>query len=83
MTEEEKNQLRLALAIFSGRTEPSELHDSELSLLGYDIYKFQYYGTPKPHEIRGMCEDIVFEMIVRVIEAGKLTQAPSAHAGAG
>lgn len=34
-----------------------------MNLLGYDIYKFGYYGSPTADEIRGQCEDIVFGLI--------------------
>jgi hypothetical protein len=69
MTEQEKNQLVVALEIFSGRTDPSELDDGKMSLLGYDIRKFQFYGKPSPHEVRLMCEDTVFCLIARSLGA--------------
>lgn len=68
MTEEERSQLRLALSIFSGRTEPYSLHESDFSLLGYDIYKLREYGDPSADAIRGQCEDIVFGLIVKALE---------------
>lgn len=69
MTEEQNNQLRLALSIFSGRVEPSSMDDRDMNLLGYDIYKFDYYGSPSADEIRGMCEDIVYGLIVRQVNS--------------
>jgi hypothetical protein len=66
-------KLRLALSIVSGRRNATNstlsthladnLSNEELDLLGYDPYKFSYYGSPTDGEILEKCEDIVYEMI--------------------
>lgn len=57
-----EGRLRLALAIISGRK--TELSSDDYSDLGYDVYKFGYYGTPTLAEVKEKAEDIVFDAIV-------------------
>lgn len=55
------NQLRLALSILID--EPQSLDNVEYSCLGYDPYKFGYYGTPSQVELKVRCRDIVFNFL--------------------
>lgn len=60
MTSDE-GRLRLALSILSGRK--IELSSDDYTDLGYDVYKFGYYGTPTLAEVKEKAEDIVFDAI--------------------
>lgn len=77
MTEEEKLLLKLALSVISGRNLVSDLSDADFSLLGYDVYKFAYYGKPKMNEIRVMCEDILFRLITSSKDSEKDVYNPA------
>lgn len=71
MDEQTKALLKLALGVISHRLLVSSLSNEDFELLGYDTYKFAYYGTPKADEVRGMCEDIVFNLIVHLFHAAE------------
>lgn len=60
------DRIRLALSILSGRV--TELDYSQYDLLGYDSYKFGYYGKPSLDELKGKAEEII---LYALIEKGK------------
>ncbi len=59
---------RLALSIVSGRKNAESLDQDDLVLLGYDTYKFGYYGAPDRDEILIKCEDIMIETVEILFE---------------
>lgn len=63
MTEKAKKQLRLALAIVSGRYE-APVHTDQWDLMGYDPYKFSYYGKPSRDELKQKAEEIIATSIL-------------------
>lgn len=63
-------QLRLALSIISGRKQRTGMDDSDWNLLGYDVYKFGYYGTPNNDDIKERAEDIIFDALSSVLNMG-------------
>lgn len=69
MTIEEKALLRLALSVMSGRVTVEDISSDQFSLLGYDVYKFRYYGSPSMQEIQTMCEDIVFNTLEKAAQS--------------
>ena len=56
-------KLKLCLSIISGRN--SYFDDDDFNTLGYDVYKFGYYGKPSHDEIKSKAEDIIIEMILK------------------
>lgn len=61
-----KQKLRLALGIVSGRISTENLDYQHYDLLGYDSYKFGYYGKPPRSEVLEKCEDIICAAILSV-----------------
>lgn len=57
-----EGRLRLAIAIVSGR---KTSFDSEDYLdLGYDPYRFGYYGTPSLDDVKEKAESILYNAIM-------------------
>ena len=56
-------KLKLCLSIISGRN--SYFDSDEFDILGYDVYKFGYYGEPSIDEMKSKAEDIIIEMILK------------------
>ena len=56
-------KLKLCLSIISGRK--SYFDNDDFNILGYDVYKFGYYGEPSIDEIKSDAEDIIIEMILK------------------
>lgn len=59
-----RDKIRLALAVISGRK--TEFSPGDYATLGYDTYKFSYYGAPALDEVRKNAEDIVYYLLETV-----------------
>lgn len=57
-------KLRLALGVISGRIKSEDLGYDDWDVLGYDSYKFAYYGKPSDSELKKRCEDIILYAIL-------------------
>ena len=57
----DKDKIALALSIISGRK--TELDHDEYGLLGYDSYKFGYYGKPSVDDLKREAESILYECL--------------------
>lgn len=65
LSQNERIKLRRALTILSGTKRIEDVCHDDLAELGYDPYKFSYYGKPNAAEIREKAEDIVYQAIVQ------------------
>jgi len=68
MNEEEREVMRISLGVVSGRIE--SLTDDEYRMLGFDPYKFSYYGYPTLDDVRGICEEniqVAFEQLFDIV----------------
>lgn len=54
---------RLALRIISGRYNGEYLDNETYLALGYDPYRFSYYGRPDDSELKEKAEDILLDLI--------------------
>ncbi len=61
---EKEQKIYLALGILSGRIDASYLDSDEYKLLGYDTYKFSYYGRPDEFDIKQKAENIIYDAII-------------------
>ncbi len=59
-----EQKIYLALGILSGRIAASYLDSDEYELLGYDTYKFSYYGRPDELDIKQKAENIIYDTII-------------------
>lgn len=59
---------KLALSVISGRNTFETLNDEDWSNLGYDTYKFSYFGKPSENELKAQCEGIVVDIVSKVLE---------------
>ena len=63
MTEKDGKRLRMALAIVSGRYKTLAYTD-QWDLMGFDPYKFSYYGKPSRDELKQKAEEIIAAFIL-------------------
>jgi hypothetical protein len=54
-----------------------QLDSKDYDILGYDTYKFGYYGIPKDEEIKARCNEIIFNYIEELEE--RLTRLEKLH----
>ena len=59
-----KNKIRLALAVISGRK--TGFSTDDYKTLGYDVFKFGYYGQPTLDEVRENAEAAVYYLLETV-----------------
>lgn len=64
-----KEKIRLALAILSGRVMAINISNKELGTLGYDHHRFSYYGSPTDLEIKQEAENIIFNALMKKEES--------------
>ncbi len=57
-----EGRLRLAIAIVSGRK--TSFDSEDYINLGYDPYRFGYYGTPSPDDVKEKAESILYNAIM-------------------
>lgn len=60
-----KERLRLALGILSGRVDWTLLSNEDYEKLGYDTYKFSYYGKPEEYYLKLKAEEIIMDAICK------------------
>lgn len=59
-----REKIRLAMAIVSGRYDADDMSADDWDTLGYDPYKFGYYGKPDSSDLKERAEDILLEAIL-------------------
>lgn len=64
LTDLEKKRLRVALDVLAYGT-PQNVRNEDLEDLGWDSYKFGYYGKPDFREIKERCSEIIFDCITK------------------
>ena len=64
LTDLEKKRLRVALDVLAYGT-TNNVRNEDLEDLGWDSYKFGYYGKPDFREIKKRCSEIIFDCITK------------------
>jgi hypothetical protein len=59
MKPESQHKVMIALSVISGRFNKDNISTEDATELGYDTYKFGYYGSPSNDEYREKAESII------------------------
>ena len=68
MNEREKDKIRIATRVIATGT----IHDSDYNELGYDPYKFSYYGKPSDSDVKEKCARILSDAIIALMESKEI-----------
>ncbi len=59
----DRNKIKLALGIISGRVNINLLNEDEWYDLGYEPHSFSKLGTPVVDNVKSKAEDIIYEAL--------------------
>ena len=66
MDEQDKDKLRLALSIFSGRVVPIQLSSIDLEILGFDYYAMVEFGRVRDDAVLKAVENVMLELLCKL-----------------
>lgn len=60
-----KKLLKLCFGIISGRITKDKMQEDDFLDMGFDTYKFNYYGNPSDKELKYKAEDLIIEILFK------------------
>lgn len=63
-----REKIRVAIGIISGKYNKENLDQDVWDLLGYDTYRFSYYGSPSDKELKEKAGEILLDAICPIEE---------------
>jgi hypothetical protein len=66
------DKLRLVLGIVSGSVSAANLTADQYQILGYDTYRFGYYGPPSEEDVKYHVEEYLYRLLSKLLTANDI-----------